>query len=477
MNHFLSLVFFLLGLVSISMFYYDVFFSVGFSVVVYVSGTFGILYYFLKRRIGFTVVFLWIAFLLPFIHMIPYVGFDFINEEVGLIWALAVNPYMQDERIIMLAAMLGAVGGLGILFGQSLSKGKIPYGRIYKLPMKFGHTRTLSMPIWLVWVVAGVGLSWLTAPSDTLIFSTYLSSPSFMQGFNFGSAWLVSYVVIIYALADTFFEKDIIKRNIKNIIIIFSIAFIVIYLQLMRGDRESIPLVVAVFLVYFYWGNRIDMTRIDFVKQSSLVGLIFLTLLFVSWFLGIVRSSLVGMSFDQIYSHIREIILYNDMDMSRLFYGTWTGVMMTPLSVAGDYVNGSLPLKYGSDYVDYILSLPPGFVADAIGYVRPISAYTGPAHEMTYGIGGNHAVTVPFMNFRMVGVFLIPAFWTYLISWYEKKSMNNMTVVHLSFLCVFVTIAPHWLWYGEKYGMNALIIWAVLGFLYRVSLSIRWRSS
>jgi hypothetical protein len=39
-------------------------------------------------------------------------------------------------------------------------------------------------------------------------------------------------------------------------------------------------------------------------------------------------------------------------------------------------------------------------------------------------------------------------------------------------LVTFVMAAPHWLWYGEKSGMNAMVLWLVLSFFYRVSLGM-----
>ena len=83
----------------------------------------------------------------------------------------------------------------------------------------------------------------------------------------------------------------------------------------------------------------------------------------------------------------------------KLFRGTWTGVMLTPLSVAGDYVKGVLDFKWGKDYLNLLLSIPPGFVAEFFGYVRPLSNLQGPAYEVSFGPGGVHLIVVKFKNF------------------------------------------------------------------------------
>ena len=115
---------------------------------------------------------------------------------------------------------------------------------------------------------------------------------------------------------------------------------------------------------------------------------------------------------------------------------------------------------------------PLGFIADAVGYTRPINAFSGPAWEMRYGSGGTHATVLPFMNFRMLGVLAIPAFWAYIFTRYEKGALKRISISNLAFLCTVAMAAPQWLWYGEKYGFNAFVIWLLLSVLYRMSLSI-----
>ncbi len=111
-------------------------------------------------------------------------------------------------------------------------------------------------------------------------------------------------------------------------------------------------------------------------------------------------------------------------------------------------------------------------MADAIGYTRPIDGFSGPAWEMRYGIGGTHAAVVPFMNFRMLGVLVIPALWAYIFTRYENGALKKLSIINLAFLSTVAMAAPHWLWYGEKNGFNALVIWFLLAFLYRLLLSI-----
>ncbi|EKD98148.1 MAG: hypothetical protein ACD_23C00563G0002 [uncultured bacterium] len=124
----------------------------------------------------------------------------------------------------------------------------------------------------------------------------------------------------------------------------------------------------------------------------------------------------------------------------------------------------------GEDYIDFLLSIPPGFVADAISYARPIDGLRGPAWEMRYGIGGTHATVVPFLNFRMAGVLVVTAAWACALHFGERRAVKRVTVVHLAFLGIMVAASPHWLWYGEKNVMNAIVIWLLLWGCYRFSI-------
>ena len=148
-------------------------------------------------------------------------------------------------------------------------------------------------------------------------------------------------------------------------------------------------------------------------------------------------------------------------------HGTWSAVLLTPLSVAGDYVNQLLPIEYGQTYVDLVLSAIPGFVADWMGYVRPIDATHGPAYMMRFGQGGTHAVVVPFMNFRMIGIFVVVALWAFGLSKIEIFCLTRPNVAKLAFIGSLITIAPHWLWYGEKIAMTGLIVWGLIFIFYK----------
>jgi hypothetical protein len=419
-------------------------------------------YDFLKRgKIGLLIFLVVTIFLFPFIHLIPYLWFDF-NSDPYILWGLAVNPYMLDERVIKLTAQIGSTGALGVavgtLFGASSSS------QVSNQDLKFNF-KTLPIITWLLWILVGVFLSYLSAPKDSIFVSQYASSEINVE-INFNSSWLFSYIIFIYLFNDTSIETNKFYKKIKKYFYFISLSYVLIFLQLLRGDRESIPLIFGLLITHFHWGLKFKRyTDFSYKIPWFKIALSVFSLVFISSIVGILRSELVGLK--DIYE-LSGILFSpeNEIGLSNILHGTWSAVLLTPLSVAGDYINYLSSTLWGKDYFNILLSLPPGFIADLFEFKRPLDSLNGPAWEMRYGIGGTHALVLPFRNFLMAGVLFIPLIWSLIISKVEIWIVRNPTVNKLSLLPIILMVAPHWLWYGEKYLINALIIWVMFSFLY-----------
>ena len=458
------------GAYCIILFYIDIFLPIWMSVALFVVISVYLRESYLAKRTGILMPLMWLVYALPFIHIIPYIWYDFAKEDPLILWGLAVNPYMVDEQVIQLTAMIGAVGGLGVALGVSLSRGGVA-----QASHQVTKAKTLMTPVWLVWVIVGVVLSWLSAPEDTILTVAYTESTTALDNADFSSAWMVSYGILTFAFCDLLFDRIPSRKALKQKIFYFSLAFVVIYLQLLRGDRESISFVFAVLLAQFYWAASLGKQRNIKIPWMIIAPAAF-CLVSIAMFFGVMRSLLSQVEdFGQFMDLMRALDDSGMFTLSNLLHGTWSAVLLTPLSVAGDHIYGLLPLKMGQDYINLLLSIPPGFVADMFGYVRPVNSMSSPAWDMRYGIGGTHAVVIPFMNFRMIGTFVIPAVWAYVLACGEKSAMKKPQAVKLALLAILAMASPHWLWYGEKGGMNALVIWFVLAQLYKISLSLQKR--
>jgi hypothetical protein len=460
----------ILGFISVSLFLADVFFSIWVSVSILLAVTLFLIWQYRKKRLGLLMVVFWLIYSLPFIHIPPYIWFDFGNEPLFL-WGLAVNPYMVNERIIQLTAMIGAVGGLGFALGCSLSNKVFQQDNGRHLDGTIRIFRTTTMPVWVAWVSIGVLLTALSAPQETVFTAVYTESASALDGANFSSAWMMSYVILSFTFCDALLERATYIKRLKLILMTASILVVVVWYQLLRGDRESISWVFGLALVYYFWAAGVTQLRGFKIPWRNIAAIV-CALFVVTMVVGVLRSGLVGVSVSATLDLILALYQSDTIGLNNVFTGTWSAVLLTPLSVAGDHIYGLLNLKWGQDYFDFLFSIIPGFLADAIGYARPIDGNQGPAWEMRYGLGGTHASVVPFINFSMFGVFLITTLWSCFFARFEKSTLRRINVLNLSFLVTFTMAAPHWLWYGEKNAINALVIWVVLSFFYRVSLGL-----
>jgi len=470
---YMSILFWSFGVIGIWLFHEEFYLPIIVSATVLALVAWHLIRLYKQSRVGPLTMLLFVAYALPFIHVFPYIWFDFDAESPLILWGLAVNPYMTDKTIIELMSMIGAVGAAGFATGVSLLQGKLSMGLTVGEIVRYRPPgKTLSMPVFLAWVVIAIILTWVSAPVDTVFTAVYTESKTINENWNFPSIWMFSYAFLVFALADSMFESSPRTGKLKRKIILYSILLIVIWFQLLRGDRESLPFVLAAILMYYVWGKGLFGAAKDRVKLNWPMMLLLVFVVFVAAYLvGAVRHSLTEVGdISDLLEVLSNLVAAGAIRFDNLITGTWSAVLLTPLSVAGDYINGSLSLKYGQTYLDLLGSIVPGFLADWIGYARPIDALRGPAWEMTYGMGGTHAVVVPFINFRMAGVFMVVALSSFAFSKIERYSVKRLTVSNLALLGIIAMAIPHWLWYGEKNIMNALIIWLMLSVLYRVRL-------
>jgi hypothetical protein len=463
-----SIFFLITGVSAVGSFYTSLYFPIWLSVTALIAVSLYLINRYLQKRLGIILLFIWIIYALPFIHILPYLWFDF-NQNPDLLWGLYVNPYMLDEEIIKLTAMLGAVGGIGIALGASLNQKIIQKNSGLNPDGSKRHFRTMAMPIWLIWIGTGIFLSALAAPKDTLFSAAYTESSTSLDNANFDSAWVISCIILTFTFCDSLLEKQHYVKIIKTWIISITAAIVLFYFNLLRGDRQAVPWIFSLFIINYYWAARI-MQHKSFKLPWPKILSIGLTLLIASAYLGAVRQSLTGASL--LEPHILIDIIYKSG--MNLLNGTWSAVLLTPLSIAGDHIYCQLTTKWGEDYTDIILSIPPGFICDFFNYTRPLDAMHSPAWEMRYGLGGTHATVLPFRNFSMLGVFLIPAIWSIIIISMEKTAIKKYDTINLSLLGTIIAISPHWIWYSEKNIMNAIIIWFIVSIIYRSSIELSY---
>lgn len=460
-----SLYFFIVGFILLIFFQINFYIPLSLSLLLFFSSFMYLINAFKKKQISILFILIFFINFLPFIHLPSYLFFDYTDEPL-LMWGLASNPYMFDKQIIELVGMICAASSIGMAVGVSIYPSKKKYININYLDKSFKKVNSISFIIWFVLLIIGFLLSWISAPKESIFVAGYTESKSLIDGYNFNSAWMISYVLISFLFCDALQEKIANGSKKKIIIVSIVILFIVIYFQLLRGDRESLTWVFSLLIISYFFNikNKGNQTKLPWFKIISLTLVLFV----VSSIIALIRSQAFGLNISQVYEILIDSVDRKDeINLSNYFHGTWSAVLLTPLSVAGDHINDLLPIKYGKDYLNLILSLPPGFVSDGIGYIRPIDSNNGPAWEMRYGIGGTHSTVLPFMNFRLLGVFFIFIIISFVVLKIEKIILSKGDVNNYSLYSTLIMVAPHWLWYGEKYLINALFIWWIFSLMFK----------
>lgn len=452
------------------------YFSTFVSTAVLAGGTLYLARLTVQGRLELLVALKCLIFMLPFIHIPPYLFFDY-NDPPILLWGLRSNPYMVDEKVVAVTAEIGAIAMLGLCTGASLTSSD-SLGRVcgrYRTPEDQVPFRTLRFSSWLILLLLGVLLAIGAAPRETIFAAQYTEVQSFFQKANFTSALFVALIIMSFAFVDAIVEANKTLSRAKTLIASVGAIYVVVFLQFLRGDRESISWVFGLFIAKMLHEKHsgIDIPiRVQIIRLFPVVAL----LVAASILVGAVRSGLSGASLTDAYVLIADLLSSDAGALSNVLHGTWSASLLTPLSVAGDYIYGSTQLKYGKDYLDLLLSIVPGFVADAINYQRPIDALHGPAWEMRYGIGGTHATVLPFRNFGILGVFFISALSTAAIALLARRVQSAFNVSAVALGVAVTTVLPHWLWYGEKALINTIVVWLVVSIIYNIILVIENRS-
>ena len=395
-----------------------------------------------------------VIYALPFIHCYPYLWFDYTPAD--RMWGVAPNPYQFDPDIMTRVAMVGCIGACALVSGLTLFQRR-PARVSPPIPQP-----TLDPTVFILLAALALFFSWLNAPKETIFEAAYTQSPNRLEGIRFNAAWLLSYVFVVLLYIDTLNEGHVPLRTWKLHVTLISFGVIVIYLQFLRGKRECLGLIFALIALYLSDERRLPQRREYMRARRSRVWFLAacLVLVFVTaQLVGAIRSRSVG-------ANPVRAIASADISFDTFVTGTWTGGLLSVLSVVGDSYNGYMQARWGSTYWDYLLSLPPGPLCQFLGMERPVEATHGPAWEMRYGTGGTHALVVPFMNFKTYGVLCVLFLYGQLLGWLERRTVIDTSVrCKLLYGSAFI-VSFFWFWYGEMSAVRTVMAFYGVWFLF-----------
>ncbi len=415
-----------------------------------------------------------LLYAMPFSTLVGYwFNKDYIWWSTGVPKAVEL---IKDRVLVDQMAMVGIVGLSGLIAGMLLVspiRFKITRVRldetISSLPIR---KRTLSFSMFIVGLCVALFLSWLSAPAKDVFTASYASGglggiATAQLGFN--ASFFVSYILLILLYIDA--ESETARPRIKKfklLGVLLVTGYIVVILNLLRGDRESLGLIVG-FIALFLTGpiSVSAFRRLRSVEWSRFRKLLLpaaiVFVVFLMW--GSFRSLLTPKTRSNI--NLNYAVTYN------LKYNTWTGVLLTNLGLAVQYHYGPMVYYYGKTYWDYLLSLPPGSLTKALGVSRPMDGQENPARWFP-GIsgGGVHIAVVPFKNFGIWGLFFVLGLYGFWIARLEKNNASLRFWPRILYGAI-VTSSFFWFWYGDMNPIRAVMIALLLGILYQVLIRVR----
>jgi len=402
--------------------------------------------------------FLLLVYILPFTALVGYfVDMTYVWTSTPRQMEVASDPNLVREIITV-----GLVGVLGFFSGV-LASGKEGEAAL-KSAQSLDEAR-MSIGPYLIALAVALCFSWLSAPPETILTAAYAfgQSAAPAEGLNFPAAYLVSYVVVVALFIDAERDRSPKLGRMKRVLLACVVAYIVIVLQLLRGDRESSGLVAALVCLYLTSPARTKVAKQFAVGRRvrrMILPLSIAVAIFIA--LGQARSTL---------SEVSKVIPAKHLFLLGLSQNTWTAVLWRNLGVAWEHRTGVLHYKLGQTYVDYFLSLPPGFVTKVIGYERPEESWRGISWEDPAGVsgGGLHVVIAPFKNFGAYGVLAVLFIYGFLIGKLEFAHARGSFFARLMWASVFCS-GLIWFWYGDMAFIRAIMAALLVYVAYRLSI-------
>jgi hypothetical protein len=396
-----------------------------------------------------------VCFALPFVHCVPYLLSSDYPGDRRILWGLVISPYQTDRDLVQRLSAVGAIGTLALASGLAM-----PLSEVSR-QTKSAVERPLGAVGYCFFGLAAIFFSWLAVPQDTIFAAVYSTSVSVLAewGLNFNGAWMVSYIFMIALFVDARTEPNAEARFWKLLFFSAALAWIVVVMQFLRGDRESVALIIALVCLVLAESRRTEPKGHTRRATTVLVGVILVLAFVGAQLVGAIRVSANANSLSQ-------AITESEFNLDSLLTGTWSSVLMSPLSAVGDLRYGLIEPKYGQTYLDYVASLPPGAVTQALGLQRPIEADRGPAWELTYGYGGLHATVVPLLNFGEMGVTVVLFVYGLLIRRVERLMDVNRARNRLLYGTMLL-IVPFWFWYGEMNAVRGLMAFWLIYVIHR----------
>lgn len=373
--------------------------------------------------------------------ILPLYGYLF-SSDYDWTWI----QYQRENLTKMIdfkITLIGLIGILSIYISQIITR----VDQIKTSPFNYPSKNSIGLLNFVFLLLLSLFCSYLSAPANTIFEGAYYSfvSVKFFNIPNFNAGFLISYIILIFLFLDI--ERDNTKSSFLKKALWYIIFFIiVIFLQLLRGDREFIGLILCLILVNVYKPIRIKTPStnnnrlvINNVWKYILFFLFFIILLL---YIGIVRYSAMDGEF-----LITGLFLASPWNMATLSFLAF---------FASDF---SQSYTYGLTYLNYLLSLLPSFFYKLFNIDSPAWNENLAAKLVDTNLtsGGVHVALISISNFGIIGLIIIIFFYTYFANKIEKLAIEKGSKYLLIWIGIICAL-PLWFWYGEMAVIRGVMI-------------------
>ena len=364
--------------------------------------------------------------------ILPLYGYLF-SDDYDWTWI----PFQRENLTKMIdlkITLIGIIGVLSIYISQIMTRVK----HIKTLPFNYPSKNPLGLLKFTFLLFLSLFCSYLSAPANTIFEGAYYSfvSVKFINLPNFNAGFLISYIILIFLFLDI--ERDsAYNKFIKKLLWYFIFFIIVIFLQILRGDREFIGLILCLILVQIYQPIRKKITTKDnnqlVIKKLKKYIIFFLFFIILLLYIGIVRYSAIDGNF-----LITGLFLAAPWNMATL---SFLAFFATDISQT---------YSYGLTYFNYILSLLPSFIYKFFNIDSPSWNENLAAKLVDTNLtsGGAHVSLISISNFGIIGLVIIIFLYTYFANKIEKLAIEKGSKYLLIWIGIICAL-PFWFWYGE----------------------------
>lgn len=233
--------------------------------------------------------------------------------------------------------------------------------------------------------------------------------------------------ILFYTLILLYFKfKDLYQVDTKRYF--YSIIFIALYLflfaEFLRGVRmDALNGIFGAIILYLVYTNK-------GLKITPIIFLVGIVLFVTMQIMGLIRSAPNFLSFDEIIDILilgfTQLLVNSDSGI--MFYqGTVNDIATTFSGTIMMLKENMIDYYYGGSYFDYILRTPPSILYPD----RPQDlAWIFANHGLTSG-GGYFELAEAYLNFGVLGAFIVPFIISFLLSSsFKMFVLNKYSIFH-----------------------------------------------